>query len=84
MQKTDFFTYASRRVLYVNLYRDVLKSAKLAYPQDHIVAQHIAIKARYLIRQVIHEHELIKIQENYTEVSQLRDKVKNAAATSDS
>ena len=69
MKTLDFFQRAQREKLYRKVYRDVLKTSQ-EMSSDPIVRGHVRIKARYLIRQVKHTHDLAKILDNYRVVNE--------------
>ena len=75
MKALDFFKRCQREKLYRSVYRDILKSSQ-ELSSDPIVRGHVKIKARYLIRQVKHTHELAKIMDNYRVVTELLSALK--------
>ena len=76
MKAINFFKYSDRLSLYKNLYRDLMKSAAVNFPDDPMVRGHIKIKSRYLIKQIKYKHELGEILQNYDVVANLVSDVK--------
>ena len=66
----QLFKYQTRRRLFVNCYRDILKQSQTY--SDPIVQGHIKIKARYIVDKVQNVVELERLAENYRLLEQLR------------